>query len=53
MEKLISGYCRRIDDSRSVFADSEDQSADCDWEICDYAADCPIAQKIRDFLEVE
>lgn len=51
MEKVFSGYCRSIDYARSVLADSEEQSADCDWERCVFAADCPLARKVRDFLE--
>lgn len=52
-EGIFSGYCRQIDGPRTVVAEAENQTlteADCLYETCPYATDCPIAEKIRDFL---
>ena len=48
-EKFLSGYCRRIDGSRTVTAELENghlTEADCDYVSCPYQANCPIAKQI-------
>jgi len=53
-EAFFSGYCRSIDDSRMVAVEVEDQElteVDCDYPVCPHAPNCPIAQKIEEFLE--
>ena len=53
-EAFFSGYCRNIDGSRMVAVEAEDKEltdAGCDYGSCPYERDCPIAQKIREFLE--
>lgn len=49
-EKMISGYCRRIDQSRIVTLELEDgklQYVDCLYESCVYRPNCPIAREIE------
>ena len=49
IEKFFSGYCRRIDGSRTVAAELENghlTEADCDYGNCPYRADCPIAKEL-------
>ena len=53
-EAFFSGYCRNIDESRMVAAESEDAlltSVDCDYETCPHTQSCTIAQAIKAFLE--
>ena len=53
-EAFYSGYCRQIDDSRMVAVVAEGTTlveADCCYPDCPYAPDCPVAQKIADFLQ--
>lgn len=53
-EAFISGYCRQLDGSRTVTVEAEGAEltqADCVFENCTYASGCPIAGKIRQFLE--
>lgn len=53
-EGFFSGYCRAIDSSRTVAVEAEDAvltSADCDFPDCAYAANCPVAKNIWEFLE--
>ena len=48
-ERFVTGYCRRIDQSRMVAAELENgklTEADCDFGSCPYEADCPIAREI-------
>ena len=48
-EKFLSGYCRRIDGSRTVTAELENgrlTEADCDYGSCPYQANCPIAAEL-------
>lgn len=52
-ETVISGYCRQLDGSRMVCVVAQGEmltEADCQYEACPYAAGCPVAQKIRQFL---
>ena len=53
-EGFFSGYCRCIDGSRTVCAVAEKEElteVDCLFPDCPHAPDCPIGQKIREFLE--
>ena len=53
-EAFFSGYCRNSDGSRMVAVEAEGSTlteVDCDFGCCPYEPNCPIAQKIRDFLE--
>ena len=48
-EKFLSGYCRRIDGSRTVTAELEQgrlTEADCDHGRCPHQANCPIAAEL-------
>ena len=50
---FFSGYCRVTDNSRMVGAVAEGDTlleADCCYPECPNGEDCPIAQKILDFL---
>lgn len=51
---FFSGYCRVTDNSRMVGAVAEGDTlleADCCYPECPNGEDCPIAQKILDFLQ--
>ncbi len=43
-ELFLSGYCRMIDSSRTVAV--EDGQADCSFDSCVYATECPIGKQI-------
>ena len=48
-EIFLSGYCRRLDASRSVCAELTDgrlDSVDCDYPDCPHRANCPIATEL-------
>ena len=47
-EKFFSGYCRRIDGSRMVTVeiDEDGKTVDCDFGSCPYEGQCPIAAQI-------
>jgi len=48
-ELFFSGYCRRLDGSRTVCAvvsGGKLEEADCDFGSCPYEAGCPIAQSL-------
>lgn len=49
-EKMISGYCRCLDQSRIVTAELEDGKwyADCSFGDCPHEASCPIAVQLRE-----
>ena len=52
-EGFFSGYCRCLDGARTVAVEAEGKTlleADCNYENCPYATDCPIAENIRQFL---
>ena len=52
-EAFFSGYCRCTDGSRTVMAEKEGHTlldVDCGYPGCVYAPNCPIAQKIKEFL---
>ena len=53
-EGFFSGYCRQLDGARTVVAVAENgklTEVDCLYENCPYATDCPIAEKLRQFLQ--
>ena len=53
-EEFFSGYCRQLDGARTVVAVAENgklTEVDCLYENCPYATDCPIAEKLRQFLQ--
>ena len=48
-EKIFSGYCRTLDQSRMVTVELTDgriDDVDCLYPDCVYAPNCPIAKKI-------
>lgn len=49
MEQCFSGYCRALDASRVVMADTDDGAADCDFPACLHAPVCKIAAELREF----
>ena len=52
-EKLITGYCRALDSSRMVMAETENGNLtdiDCDYPSCPHAPVCQIAAAIDEFL---
>ena len=49
MELFLSGYCRQVNDTRTVCVEIEDggpAEADCCYPDCRFAADCTVAQAI-------
>ncbi len=53
VEACFSGYCRRIDNARTVFCEFETNprrltEAGCSYPDCEYSPECPIAKA---FLE--
>lgn len=53
-EAFYSGYCRQIDSSRTVCVEAEDSrltQTDCLMDSCPYGAQCPIHEKIENFLK--
>ena len=53
-ERFFTGYCRQTDGPRTVAVVAENgilTEADCLYERCPYAADCPIGKNIADFLQ--
>ena len=53
-ELFLSGYCRCIDQSRTVTLVTEDGKlceVDCNFENCVYAPNCTIAKAITENLE--
>ena len=52
-EEIYSGYCRRIDASRMVTLelDEDEMFIDCHYGGCPYEHECTIAQDIRKSLE--
>ena len=49
-EKIISGYCRALDQSRMVTAEKEEEQwcVDCSFGNCPYEDRCTIAQAIKE-----
>ena len=53
-EGFFSGYCRQVDQSRTVCVEAEGSElthTDCLFENCPHGSDCPLHKKIEDFLE--
>lgn len=52
-EYFFSGYCRRLDQSRTVAAEIEDGGlwVDCDYPSCPHQQSCPIGEKLRQLSE--
>lgn len=53
-EVFYSGYCRMLDGSRTVavvVCDGALVEADCCYGSCVHQPGCPVACKIREFLE--
>ena len=48
-EKILSGYCRAMDASRTVYAEltPEGLEVDCSFGSCPFDRDCPIAKELR------
>ncbi len=48
-EKIITGYCRSLDQSRMVTVERTDgriENVDCSYGRCPYESNCQIAQAI-------
>ena len=53
-EGFFSGYCRQTDGSRMVTAVAENgelMEVDCCYPDCSYGPSCPVAEKLRQFVE--
>ena len=53
-EKIFTGYCRCLDQSRMVTVETEDgqpPEVDCAYPNCIHRPQCSIAQEISDFLK--
>ena len=52
-EKIITGYCRALDQSRMVEAEIEDGKlfADCAWPDCPHRSVCLIAQALQELAD--
>ena len=53
-EKIFTGYCRCLDQSRMVTVETEAGEAaeiDCAYFSCIHRPQCSIAKQIDDFLE--
>lgn len=51
-EVFLSGYCRALDQSRMVEVEiiGTEVTADCAYPDCPHAANCQIAEKIREVI---
>ena len=52
-EKIISGYCRALDQSRMVAVITEDgelTEVDCGYGSCIYQPSCPVAKQIDELI---
>lgn len=53
-EAFFTGYCRQLDNSRTVCVLAEDgelTEVDCLYPDCPYAPDCPVADSIRSLCQ--
>ncbi len=50
MEWIISGYCRKQDQARTVLLELEDGEWywDCDFPHCPHSVNCPIGPQIEE-----
>ena len=49
-EKILSGYCRKLDKSRMVLVLPEDgklTEVDCDYGTCPFQGECTVAAELR------
>jgi len=48
MEQLISGYCRHLDQARTVMVEEEDGQwqQDCEYPHCGFSGNCTIGARI-------
>ena len=48
MEQLISGYCRCLDQARTVMAQEENGhwEQDCEYKHCSFSGSCTIAAEL-------
>ncbi len=53
MEKLISGYCRNLDQARTVMLEEENGrwEQDCEYPHCTFSGSCTIAAQIKSTVE--
>ena len=52
-EKILTGYCRQLDQSRMVTIEVEDgrlTECDCCYGSCVYQPNCTVAQQITEAL---
>ena len=50
-ERILTGYCRTLDQSRMVVAVLEDgglTEIDCDYPSCPHVQSCPIAKQLSE-----
>ncbi len=49
-ERIFSGYCRTLDQSRMVTAEQEGGKwfVDCSFDSCPFADSCTIAQALKE-----
>ena len=50
-EKILSGYCRKLDKSRMVLVLLEDgklTEVDCDYPGCAHSHSCPVVAQLID-----
>jgi len=53
-EKIFSGYCRCLDQTRMVTVEQEPGEppcVDCSYGSCAFQSSCQLAQKITEYLE--
>ena len=53
-EAFFNGYCRQIDGSRMVCVEADGSTltqTDCLMDQCPYREQCPIHEKIENFLQ--
>lgn len=51
VEKILTGYCRTLDQSRMVIAVLEEDRCteiDCDFPHCPHIQSCPIARQLTE-----
>ena len=55
-ERIVSGWCRQLDEARRVLFEYEEASghwrisgADCAYPDCPYAPECPVAAQAKSY----
>ena len=53
MERVVSGYCRTIDQARTVMAELDDGQWGfaCDFPDCAFVSGCPIAKELQILID--